>query len=273
MATLPPAASRVLVCIPTYNEADSLPLVLNGIRAHAPEVSVLVADDGSPDGTGEIADGFAERDDRIHVLHRSQKAGLGAAYLAAFAWGLDRDYDVLVEMDADGSHRPEDLPALIEAITAADLVLGTRWMPGGRTVNWPRRRQWLSKGGNWYARVMLGVPLRDITGGFRAYRAGLLRGLDLATVRSEGYCFQIELALRANEARKVIREVPITFVERRLGASKMSRAIVVEAMARVTQWGLQRRAGSVRRAFRHGSRSPRSGGGSGAGVGKPGDAI
>jgi len=242
-----PPITRVLVCIPTYDEAESLPGVIAGVRQHAPDASVLVADDDSPDGTGAIADSIAESDAHVHVLHRTAKAGLGAAYLAAFAWGLERGYDVLVEMDADGSHRPEDLPALLEAAGDADLVLGTRWMPGGRTVNWPRRRQLLSLGGNRYARMMLGVPLRDITGGFRAYRASTLRALDLSSVRSEGYCFQVELALRTVEAGKRVAEVPITFVERRLGASKMSRAIVLEAMRRVTVWGIQRRLRHPRR--------------------------
>jgi dolichol-phosphate mannosyltransferase len=244
----PLTPDRVLVCIPTYDEADSLPTVLTGVRRHCPAVDVLVIDDASPDGTGEIADGFAERDGAIHVLHRTGKGGLGAAYLAGFAWALDAGYDVIVEMDADGSHRPEDLPALLAAIADADLVLGTRWMPGGSTQNWPRRRQLLSIGGNRYARFMLGVPLRDITGGFRAYRAATLRRLDLPTVRSEGYCFQVELALRAVEADERVTEVPITFVERRLGASKMSRRIVLEAMRRVTLWGLQRRFRLARRA-------------------------
>ena len=236
-----PQRDRVLVCIPTYNEAESLPGVLTGVRRHTPDVDVLVIDDGSPDGTGVLADEFAERDGHVHVLHRPGKGGLGAAYLAGFAWGLDRGYDVLVEMDADGSHRPEDLPALLAGSADADLVLGTRWMPGGDTVNWPMRRRLLSLGGNRYARMMLGVPLRDITGGFRAYRADTLRALNLSSVRSEGYCFQVELALRAVEAGQRTAEVPITFVERRQGASKMSRAIVLEAMRRVTVWGLQRR--------------------------------
>jgi dolichol-phosphate mannosyltransferase len=239
----------VLVCIPTYNEAESLPDVLTGIRRHCPDVDALVIDDASPDGTGVIADRIAERDAHVHVLHRGGKAGLGAAYLAGFAWALDAGYDVVVEMDAGGSHRPEDLPALLAAAGGADLVLGTRWMPGGRTLNWPRRRQLLSLGGNRYARAMLGVPLRDITGGFRAYRAVALRALDLPTVRSEGYCFQIELALRAVEAGQRVAEVPITFVERRLGASKMSRAIVLEAMRRVTVWGIHRRIRRLHRAL------------------------
>jgi dolichol-phosphate mannosyltransferase len=236
------AGLRALVCVPTYNEAESLPVLLPRLAGVTPSVDVLVIDDGSPDGTGAIADGFAERDPRVHVLHRAGKGGLGAAYLAGFAWGLERDYDVLIEMDADGSHRPEDLELLLRAVAdGADVVLGTRWMPGGRTVNWPFRRRLLSVAGNRYARTMLSVPLRDITGGFRAYRSAALRALDLGTVSGEGYVFQVELALRASDAGLEIREVPITFVEREQGSSKMSQAIVVEAMRRVTVWGVQRR--------------------------------
>jgi dolichol-phosphate mannosyltransferase len=233
---------RTLVCVPTYDEAASLPPLLVRVAEHAPEVDVLVIDDGSPDGTGAIADGFAARDQRIHVLHRTGKGGLGAAYLAGFAWGLERGYEALVEMDADGSHRPEDLPRLLGALAESDVVLGTRWMPGGSTVNWPFRRRLLSRGGNAYARCMLRVPLRDITGGFRAYRATALTAIDLSAVRSEGYCFQVELALRAADAGLRLREVPITFVEREQGTSKMSGAIVLEAMRRVTVWGAERAA-------------------------------
>jgi dolichol-phosphate mannosyltransferase len=233
---------RTLVCVPTYNEAASLPVLLPRLAAVRPQVDVLVIDDGSPDGTGDIADGFAERAPHVHVLHRAGKGGLGAAYLAGFAWGLERGYEVIVEMDADGSHRPEDLERLLGTVGGdADVVLGTRWMPGGSTVNWPFRRRFLSVAGNRYARAMLGVPMRDITGGFRAYRATALRGLDLPSVRGEGYVFQVELALRAADAGLRIIEVPITFVEREQGVSKMSRAIVVEAMRRVTVWGIQRR--------------------------------
>jgi dolichol-phosphate mannosyltransferase len=240
--TTGPAPSRTLVCVPTYNEADSLPVLLERVRAARPEVHVLVIDDGSPDGTGALADDFAARDEHIHVLHRTQKAGLGAAYLAGFAWGAEHGYDHLVEMDADGSHRAEDLGALLDAAAdGADLVLGTRWMPGGSTVNWPFRRRLLSIAGNRYARTMLQVPFRDITGGFRVYRTEALQRLDLATISSEGYCFQVELALRAWDRGERIEEVPITFVERELGASKMSRDIVIEAMRRVTVWGVQRR--------------------------------
>lgn len=233
---------RALVCVPTYNEADSLPVLLPRLTEVEPRVDVLVIDDDSPDGTGAIADRFAAEDPHVHVLHRAGKSGLGAAYLAGFAWGLERGYEVLVEMDADGSHRPEDLERLLAAIDGgADVVLGTRWMPGGSTVNWPFRRRLLSVAGNRYARLMLTVPLHDITGGFRAYRAEALRGMRLSTVRSEGYCFQVELALRASDAGLDLREIPITFVEREQGSSKMSRAIVVEAMRRVTVWGIERR--------------------------------
>jgi dolichol-phosphate mannosyltransferase len=256
---------RPLVCVPTYDEAASLPSLLVRLAEHAPEVDVLVIDDGSPDGTGAIADGFAARDPRIHVLHRTGKGGLGAAYLAGFAWGLERGYDALVEMDADGSHRPEDLPALIRALHGSDVVLGTRWMPGGSTVNWPLPRRLLSRGGNVYARCMLRVPVRDITGGFRAYRAAALAAIDLAAVRSEGYCFQVELALRAADAGLRLREVPITFVEREQGISKMSSAIVLEAMRRVTVWGVERGARRLL-ARRPGRRTGPSGDGTPAGT-------
>jgi dolichol-phosphate mannosyltransferase len=242
MTSSPNEPTRTLVCVPTYNEADSLPVLLERLRAEVPEVDVLVLDDGSPDGTGAIADGFAGRDARIHVMHRPKKAGLGAAYLAGFQWGFEHGFELIVEMDADGSHRPEDLKAMLDkAAGGADVVLGTRWMPGGHTVNWPFSRRLLSVGGNRYARAMLQVPFRDITGGFRVYRADPLRRLRLDLVRSEGYCFQIELALRAWDRKLRIEEVPITFVERELGSSKMSRAIVIEAMRRVTVWGIRRR--------------------------------
>jgi dolichol-phosphate mannosyltransferase len=251
---------RTLVCVPTYDEAESLPQLLLRLAEFAPDVDVLVIDDASPDGTGAIADAFAERDPRVHVLHRTGKGGLGGAYLAGFGWGLERGYDAVVEMDADGSHRPEDLPRLLAALRDADVVLGTRWMPGGRTVNWPLRRRLLSRAGNLYARCMLRVPMRDITGGFRAYRTAALHAVDLAVVRSEGYCFQVELALRAGDAGLRIREVPITFVEREQGVSKMSGSIVLEAMRRVTVWGAERAArrllgGLPRRAPRLTTRS------------------
>ena len=233
---------RVLVIIPTYNERENVGWIVPAVLAAAP-VEVLIADDNSPDGTGRLADRLADDDARVHVLHRPGKQGLGAAYLAGFAWGLERGYDVLVEMDADGSHRPQDLPRLLAALADADLVLGSRWVPGGSVVNWPKSREWLSRGGNSYARRMLKIPLSDATGGFRAFRADTLRAIDLATVDSQGYIFQVDLAYRALERGLRVVEVPIVFVEREHGSSKMSRSIVGEAMWRVTVWGYHLRTG------------------------------
>jgi dolichol-phosphate mannosyltransferase len=228
----------VLVVIPTYNERENLPLIHARVRAAVPTAHVLVADDASPDGTGQVADHIAADDDHVHVLHRPGKQGLGAAYLDGFDWGIRRGFDVLVEMDADGSHQPEQLPSLLERIAAgADLVLGSRWVPGGSVVNWPRHRMALSRGGNTYVRLALGVPLQDATGGYRAYRAEALEKMGLDHVESQGYCFQVDLAWRAVQAGLRVDEVPITFVERELGASKMSQAIVLEALLRVTRWG------------------------------------
>jgi dolichol-phosphate mannosyltransferase len=235
------SGERILVVIPTYNEAQNLRCVLGRLTVAVPAAHVLVVDDGSPDGTGAIADELAAADPRIRVLHRVEKAGLGAAYLAGFAWALEQGYEVVVEMDADGSHRPEDLPRLLAALDHADLVLGSRWVPGGSVVNWPVRRRLISRAGTAYARMALGIQLRDVTGGFRAYRGAILRDLDLGTVHSQGYCFQIELAWRAVSRGHRVVEVPITFVERELGVSKMSGGIVLEAISRVTGWGVQRR--------------------------------
>ena len=234
-------AGRVLVIIPTYNESENLPLIMARVRASVPGADVLVADDNSPDGTGQLADEMALSDPQIHVLHRAGKEGLGKAYLAGFAWGLERNYDVLVEMDADGSHRPEELPRLLDALEHADLVLGSRWVPGGAVVNWPTSRKALSKGGSLYTRLALGIPTRDATGGYRAFRAQTLRDLDLETVDSNGYCFQVDLLWRALQRGKVVREVPITFVEREHGTSKMSQRIVVEALTKVGGWGARER--------------------------------
>ena len=227
----------VLVIIPTYNESESLPGVIARVRESVPDADVLVADDNSPDGTGRLADELAGSDPHIHVLHRPGKEGLGRAYLAGFAWGLERGYDVLVEMDADGSHRPEELPRLLAQIPHSDVVLGSRWVPGGSVVNWPLSRRVLSQGGSLYTRLALGIPTRDATGGYRAYRASALRELDLATVDSNGYCFQIDLLWRALQRGLVVREVPITFVEREAGTSKMSGRIVREALVNVARWG------------------------------------
>lgn len=238
---------RVLVVIPTYNEKDNLERIVGRVRAALPEVHVLVADDNSPDGTGAIADALAAADDHVHVLHRLGKEGLGAAYLAGFAWGLEHGFDVLVEMDADGSHQPEQLHLLLAALREADLVLGSRYVPGGSVVNWPKSREVLSKGGNVYTRVLLGVPLKDITGGYRAFRADTLRRLDLDEVGSAGYVFQVDLAYRTTRAGMRVVEVPITFVEREHGTSKMSQRIVREALWQVTKWGARERTAFLRR--------------------------
>jgi dolichol-phosphate mannosyltransferase len=241
-----PAAQRVLVVIPTYNEVENLPLIVGRVRAAVPDVHVLVADDNSPDGTGEVADRLAAGDDHVHVLHRRGKEGLGAAYLAGFDWGLERGYDVLVEMDADGSHQPEQLPTLLAALADADLVLGSRWVPGGSVVNWPLSRKILSRGGNLWTRLMLGIPVHDATGGYRAFRRRTLLGLGLADVASAGYCFQVDLAWRALKAGFRVVEVPITFVEREHGVSKMSQRIVLEALLLTTLWGIRHRAQQLR---------------------------
>ncbi len=235
------ALGRLLVVMPTYDEAENLREVAQRLHAAVPDAHLLVVDDASPDGTGIIADELATDDERVHVLHRSGKAGLGAAYVAGFRWAAERGYDVVVEMDADGSHAPEQLPRLLEALRDADVVLGSRWVPGGEVVNWPRSRQLLSRGGNAYTRLALGLPLRDATGGYRAYRRQVLDALPLHRVHSQGYCFQVDLAWRAWRAGNRVVEVPITFVERERGSSKMSRDIVVEALWRVTVWGLTSR--------------------------------
>ncbi|PPS84600.1 polyprenol monophosphomannose synthase [Streptomyces sp. MH60] len=234
-----------LVIIPTYNEAENIKAIVTRVREAVPEAHVLVADDNSPDGTGGIADELAAGDDHVQVMHRKGKEGLGAAYLAGFRWGLEHGYGVLIEMDADGSHQPEELPRLLTALKGADLVLGSRWVPGGRVVNWPKSREIISRGGSMYSRIALDLPLRDITGGYRAFRRETLEGLGLEEVASQGYCFQVDLARRAIKAGYHVVEVPITFVERELGDSKMSRDILVEALWRVTTWGVGERVGKV----------------------------
>lgn len=237
----------VLVIIPTYDERACLPSTVGRLRAAVPSADVLVVDDASPDGTGDLADGLAARDPQVNVMHRPGKAGLGAAYVAGFLWGLERGYDVLVEMDADGSHQPEQLPALLAALDAgADVALGSRWVPGGTVRNWPRTRVLLSRGGNLYTRLALGVALHDATGGYRAFRRHVLEAIQLETVASQGYCFQVDLAWRAVQAGFTVAEVPIEFVERELGESKMSGAIVREALWRVTAWGVRRRRRQLR---------------------------
>lgn len=254
MSTAPEAVSadlgRILVIIPTYNELDALPLILSRVQNSVPTVEILIVDDNSPDGTGGIADQWVSENPGIHVMHRLGKGGLGAAYLAGFAWGLQQGFDVLVEMDADGSHQPEQLPSLLAALEYSDLVLGSRWVEGGGTENWSKNRELLSKGGNYYTKVMLGIDIDDSTGGYRAFKASALRSLDLHEVASQGYCFQVDLAWRAKQRGFVVTEVPITFVEREVGSSKMSRKIVTEALWRVTVWGVDRRAKALTRVFR-----------------------
>jgi dolichol-phosphate mannosyltransferase len=237
---------RVLVVVPTYNEAENLAPVVARMRAAVPEVDLLVVDDGSPDGTGEIADRLAAADPSVHVLHRTSKAGLGAAYIAGFRWALADGYDVMVEMDSDGSHAPEELPRLLTALHEADLVIGSRWVPGGQIRNWPLYRQIISIGGSTYARVLLRFPVRDSTSGYRAFRRQVLEELKLDEVASQGYCFQIDLAWKTWRSGFRVREVPITFTEREVGRSKMSRAIVIEALWRVAGWGLTSRSRSAR---------------------------
>lgn len=232
---------RVVTIIPTYNERQSLPITVERLRAAVPHSDVLIVDDNSPDGTGDWADRFAEADPKVKVLHRQGKEGLGAAYIAGFRWALERDYDVLVEMDADGSHQPEQLPALLEAVTGAHLVIGSRWVPGGAVVNWPFHRTLLSRAGSLYSRTMLGLSVRDITAGYRAFRRETIEAIDLADVDSVGYGFQVDMTFRVAQKGLRIVEVPITFVEREYGDSKMSGNIVLEAIASVTRWGLAAR--------------------------------
>lgn len=230
--------NNALVILPTYNERENLESLTYRILAAVPDVHILVVDDNSPDGTGEIADRLSEAESRIHVLHRPGKGGLGAAYRHGFSWGLDAGFTVLVELDADGSHQPEQLTRLLDRMSTSDVAIGSRWVPGGEVENWPLQRIMLSRAGSLYARIALGLPFRDITGGYRAFTAHALEVIDFATVSSQGYCFQIDMLWRAHLSGLRIAEVPITFVERRFGVSKMSSAIVVEAIVKVTQWGV-----------------------------------
>lgn len=233
---------RVVVVVPTYNEADNLAWIVGRVRQAQPAVDVLVVDDSSPDGTGDIADALAAADPQVHALHRAGKEGLGAAYLAGFAWALARDYDVIGEMDADGSHQPEQLGRLLAAVAGgADLVIGSRWVPGGSVVNWPWQREVLSRGGNWYVRMLLGIDVRDATAGFRLFRRTTLEAIDLGSVASTGYVFQTDLVGRTLHAGLRVEEVPIEFVERVRGDSKMSGQVALESLKRVTQWGLRER--------------------------------
>ncbi|WP_098470325.1 polyprenol monophosphomannose synthase [Serinibacter salmoneus] len=246
---------RVLVIIPTYNERAALPGTLVRTRAAVPHADVLVVDDASPDGTGEWAQEQAARDGAVHVLHRTGKEGLGRAYIAGFGWALERGYDLVVEMDADASHQPEQLPDLLDAVDEdVALVIGSRWVPGGGIVDWPAYRQAISRAGTTYARLALGLPVHDATAGFRVYPAATLRALPLAEITSQGYCFQVDMTNRVHLAGGRIVEVPITFVERSEGVSKMSRDIVLEAFVNVTRWGAERLWRRVRRQRRSGAR-------------------
>ena len=237
---------RVLVVVPTYNECDNIEWLVGRLRAAVPSVDVLVVDDGSPDGTGDVADRLAACDPQVTVLHRARKEGLGAAYLEGFSVALARGYDVVGEMDADGSHQPEELPRLLNALEDADLVIGSRWVRGGSVVNWPLARKALSVGGNLYARLLLGIPLRDVTAGYRLFRRTTLETIDLGSVQSAGYIFQTDLALRTLRAGLRVVEVPIQFVERVRGESKMSRDVALESLWRITTWGLLERGRQLR---------------------------
>ena len=244
-----PGAGRVLVVIPTYNEADNVRVIVDRVRQAVPTVDLLVVDDNSPDGTGGIADALALADDAVQVLHRAGKQGLGAAYVAGFALAHERGYDAVVEMDADGSHAPEELPRLLDALGDADVVLGSRYVAGGRTVGWPLHRQAISRTGNTYVRLALGMPFKDATGGYRAYRMPVIDKIGIDSVSSQGYCFQVDLAWRAYRHGFRVVEVPITFAERARGKSKMSSTIVREALWRVTVWGARARLDAARRVF------------------------
>ncbi|MET4782531.1 polyprenol monophosphomannose synthase [Glaciihabitans sp. UYNi722] len=230
-----------LIILPTYDEIESLESVIGRIRQWVPIADVLVVDDASPDGTGELADRLAAADPGIAVMHRAGKSGLGRAYLAGFDYALTRGYRFVVEIDADGSHDPAELPAMLEIADAgAELVIGSRWVAGGSVRNWPWLRQAISRTGNWYARTVLRSRINDITAGYRVYSSDALRSLDLSSVSSQGYCFQVELAWNLESAGKTVAEHPITFVERAAGRSKMHAGIVIEALLRVTLWGLFR---------------------------------
>ena len=244
-------AIKTLVIIPTYNERDNLRLMAARVLDSVPHVELLIVDDNSPDGTGALADELASFQPRLHVLHRPAKQGLGAAYQEGFRWGLSRRYEVFVEMDGDGSHQPEQLHRLLGALEHADLAVGSRWVAGGEIENWPQRRILLSRAGSLYARIALGLPFNDITGGYRAFRASALEAIGLSGVTSQGYCFQIDMLWHAHRAKLRIIEVPITFVERRFGVSKMDSGIVREAILRVTLWGIAGLPSRLLRPVRH----------------------
>lgn len=238
---------KTLTIIPTFNEIDTIPITVRRLRQAVPHSDVLIVDDNSPDGTGDCADRLAARDEQIDVLHRQTKNGLGGAYIAGFRWGMERGYDVLVELDADGSHQPEQLPELLDMIDEADLVIGSRWVPGGAVVNWPVHREIISRLGSLYSRTLLGLRVRDVTAGFRVFRRTIVESIDLDAIESVGYGFQVDMTFRVAGLRGRIVEVPITFVERAMGESKMNSGIVLEAMTNVTKWGLSARAQTLTR--------------------------
>ncbi|WP_321164049.1 MULTISPECIES: polyprenol monophosphomannose synthase [unclassified Nocardioides] len=236
-----PDLGRTVMVVPTFNEAENLAWIVGRVRQAQPGVDVLVVDDGSPDGTGRIADELSADDPQVHVLHRTAKGGLGAAYLAGFGWAITQGYDVIGEMDADGSHQPEQLHRLLDALHDADLVIGSRWIPGGSVVNWPWQREALSRGGNLYVRVLLGISVRDATAGYRLFRRATLEKIRLQEVRSTGYVFQTDMVTRTLRGGMTVREVPIEFVERVRGESKMSGQVAIESLKRITAWGFRER--------------------------------
>ena len=249
---------RVVMVIPTYNEALNIEWIVGRLRDAQPDVDVMIVDDNSPDGTGDIADKLADGDSQIRVVHRTEKAGLGAAYLHGFRDALASGYDVVGEMDADGSHQPEQLHLLLTALADADLVIGSRWVPGGSVVNWPKSREFLSRGGNLYVRLLLGSKVRDATAGYRLFRRTTLETIDLDSVQSAGYVFQTDLAWRTVKAGLRVGEVPIEFIERVRGDSKMSGGVASESLKRITRWGLQERRNQIRAALeRRPRRQPR----------------
>lgn len=247
MAERTESLDRVLVITPTYNEAENIEPIIKRLRAAVPTAHSLIADDNSPDGTGAIADRLAAADDHIHVMHRPGKGGLAAAYLAGFEWGLARDYDVLVEMDADGSHQPELLPLMLTALRSkdADMIKGSRWMRGGAT-NQTKSREMLSRLANIYIQVMMDLPVRDATGGYNVFRASILRAIDFTDFASKGYTFQVDMTRRVLAAGGRVAEVPIYFPDREIGDSKMSGAIIQEALLRTTRWGIEKRGQQLR---------------------------